>query len=346
MSHPPSVAARGSRVVVIVICRYGAVGWPTDPRRSPTTDAEFRAGRPVVLERRTRRRSARQPGPGPDPRSACTAAHTAEESSRLDRWDQRLVRTAQKAKGQDATVNSFVMATGCPGPRASTRPGRTFGGAWRGAPADRLPPDFVVPAKDGFFACVIAPGRRSQRPAVGDPYGQPCRHAQRSRRRLRSASTASETRRSEAAGGRKRQARFQSSPGRRRSPVPSSPAVVRRAQFRRMVGSPTTSEFRRPLHGYTGQPRPYNGPGIEKVVHRRMPANWFDSFVGVAAGQKRSDLRVSEVGPDSANPVGGQRSDIRVPTHRRPHHGPAPSREIGDPGGLAAADPGSQDWRA
>ena len=41
---------------------------------------------------------------------ACTAAHTAEIVS-VGQVDQRLVRTAQKAKGQDASVNSFVMAT-------------------------------------------------------------------------------------------------------------------------------------------------------------------------------------------------------------------------------------------
>jgi hypothetical protein len=59
--------------------------------------------------------------------------HTAEIVS-IGQVDHRLLRTAQKAKGQDATVNSFVMATGA---RAACldKVGSYVGGAWRGAPS-------------------------------------------------------------------------------------------------------------------------------------------------------------------------------------------------------------------
>jgi hypothetical protein len=64
------------------------------------------------------------------------------------------------------------------------------------------------------------------------------------------------------------------------------------------------------LYTVTPANAPYNGPEIQKAVTAgcEQPV---DSFVDVPAGQRRSDLRISEVGPDSANLWAG-RPDIRV----------------------------------
>ena len=221
---------------------------------------------------------------------ACTAAHTAEIVS-VGQVDQRLVRTAQKAKGQDATVNSFVMATSA---RAACleKVGSYVGGAWRGAQLT-VYPDFVAPAKDGFFACVIA--------QVADPGGQ--------RLVTRTASLAGALSGPGAASlGIDCVGDSTSAGGAAASPAPSGtppsgapPSGAAAAAGLSFVEcwQPHTSEFVG-LYTVTPANAPYNGPEIQKVVSAGCQ-QLVDSFVGVAAGQKRSDLRVSEVGPDSAN---------------------------------------------
>jgi hypothetical protein len=223
---------------------------------------------------------------------ACTAAHTAEIVS-VGQVDQRLVRTAQKAKGQDATVNSFVMATSA---RAACldKVGSYVGGAWRGAQLT-VYPDFVTPAKDGFFACVIA--------QVADPGGQ--------RVVTRTASLAGALSEpgaaslgidcvgdSTSAGDSTSGGDSTSAGGGAVSPAPSGTAAAAGLSFVE-CGQPHTSEFVG-LYTVTPANAPYNGPEIQKVVSAGCQ-QLVDSFVGMAAGQKRSDLRVSEVGPDSAN---------------------------------------------
>ena len=211
---------------------------------------------------------------------ACTAAHTAEIVS-VGQVDQRLVRTAQKANGQDATVNSFVMATSA---RAACleKVGSYVGGAWRGAQLT-VYPDFVAPAKDGFFACVIA--------QVADPGGQ--------RLVTRTASLAGALSGPGAASlGIDCVGDSTSAGGAAASPAPSGAAAAAGLSFVE-CGQPHTSEFVG-LYTVTPANAPYNGPEIQKVVTAGCQ-QLVDSFVGVAAGQKRSDLRVSEVGPDSAN---------------------------------------------
>ena len=207
---------------------------------------------------------------------ACTAAHTAEIVS-VGQVDQRLVRTAQKAKGQDATVNSFVMATSA---RAACldKVGSYVGGAWRGAQLT-VYPDFVAPAKDGFFACVIA--------QVADPGGQ--------RLVPRTASLAGALSGPGAASLGIDCVGDSTAAGDSTSVGSTSAAGLSFVE----CGQPHTSEFVG-LYTVTPANAPYNGPEIQKAVSAGCQ-QLVDSFVGVAAGQKRSDLRVSEVGPDSAN---------------------------------------------
>ncbi len=213
---------------------------------------------------------------------ACTAAHTAEIVS-VGQVDRRLVRTAQKAKGQDATVNSFVMVTGA---RAACldKVGSYVGGAWRGAQLT-VYPDFVAPAKNGFFACVIA--------QVADPGGQ--------RLVTRTASLAGALTGPGAASlgidcvGDSSSVATGAGAS---SPAPSGTAAAAGLSFVE-CGHPHTSEFVG-LYTVTPANAPYNGPAIQKAVSTGCQ-QLVDSFVGVTAGQKRSDLRVSEVGPDSAN---------------------------------------------
>jgi Septum formation len=212
----------------------------------------------------------------------CTAAHTAEIVS-VGQVDQRLVRTAQKATGQDATVNSFVMATGA---RAACldKVGSYVGGAWRGAQLT-VYPDFVAPAKDGFFACVIA--------QVADPGGQ--------RLVTRTASLAGALSGPGAPSLRidcVRDASSGVSDGPSSASVPPSSSPSAGLSFVE-CGQPHTSEFVG-LYTVTPANAPYNGTEIQKAITTGCQ-QLVDSFVGVTAGQTRSDLHVSEVGPDSAN---------------------------------------------
>jgi hypothetical protein len=217
--------------------------------------------------------------PWPGSPVACTAAHTAEIVS-VGQVDRQLVRTAQKATGQDATVNSFVMATGA---RAACldKVGSYVGGAWRGAQLT-VYPDFVAPAKDGFFACVIA--------QVADPGGLGLV--------TRTASLAGALSGPGAASLRIDCVADSTSGAGTSSAAPSGLTAAAGLSFVE-CGQPHTSEFVG-LYTVTPANAPYNGPEIQKVVTAGCQ-QLVDSFVGVAAPQKRSDLRISEVGPDSAN---------------------------------------------
>ena len=243
---------------------------------------------------------------------ACTAAHTAEIVS-VGQVDQRLVRTAQKAKGQDATVNSFVMATSV---RAACldKVGSYVGGAWRGAQLT-VYPDFVAPAKDGFFACVIA--------QVADPGGQ--------RLVTRTASLAGALSGSGAAslgidcvGDSTSSVRVGSTsaggaepgafgPGAFRPGVLGHDAVghggCRWAELRRMWAAPHVG-ICRPLHGHSGQCAVQRA-GDPEGGQRRMPAT--RRFVRRRGGRAEA-LRPAGIRsrPGLGEPVGGQRPDIRV----------------------------------
>ena len=279
---PPAIA-----VVVIVV--VGTVLWLAN-RSTPVPTTVPKAAPPVrsCWNVDSAMIGAQLPWSGSP--VACTAAHTAEIVS-VGQVDQRLVRTAQKAKGQDATVNSFVMVTSA---RAACldKVGSYVGGAWRGAELS-VYPDFVAPAKDGFFACVIA--------QVADPGGQ--------RLVTRTASLAGALSGPGAASlgidcvGDATSAGDSTSAGSPTSATDgaASPAPSGGAAGLSFVecGQPHTSEFVG-LYTVTPANAPYNGPAIQKAVSAGC-RQLVDSFVGIAAGQKRSDLRVSEVGPDSAN---------------------------------------------
>jgi hypothetical protein len=207
---------------------------------------------------------------------ACTAPHTAEIVS-VSQVDQKLVRTAQRAKGQDAQVNSFVMATSA---RAACldKTGSYIGGAWRGAQLS-VYPDFVAPAKDGFFACVVA--------QVADPGGQ--------RVVARTASLAGAL----------------TGPGAASlaidcvgdGPMPDATSGASSAATSGLsfveCGKSHTSEFVG-LYTITPANAPYNGPEIQKVVTTGCQ-QLVNSILGLTSTDSRPDLRVSEVGPDSAN---------------------------------------------
>lgn len=272
---PPAIA-------VVVIAVVGSVLWlanrstpipTTIPKVAPAVRSCWDVDAPRI--------GTQLPWPGAP--IACTAAHTAEVVS-VGQVDQRLVRTAQNAKGQDASVNSFVMATSA---RAACldKVGSYVGGAWRGAQLTAYP-DFVAPAKDGFFACVIA--------QVADPGGQ--------RLVTRTASLAGALSGTGAASLRIDCVGDASSAGVSGAPsagsVPPSSSPVAGLSFVECA-EPHTSEFVG-LYTVTPANAPYNGPEIETAVTTGCQ-QLVDSFVGVAAGQTRSDLRVSEVGPDSAN---------------------------------------------
>jgi hypothetical protein len=309
---PPAIA-------VVVIAIVGSALWLANrstpvPTTAPTTAPAVRSCWNVE--------DARIGGQLPWPGSAvaCTSPHTAEIVS-IGQVDQRLVRTAQKAKGQDATVNSFVMATGA---RAACldKVGSYVGGAWRGAQLT-VYPDFVTPARDGFFACVVA--------QVADPGGQRLVTRTASLAGALTGAGAASLRidcvtDASAGGG----TAVSASPAGSGSPVaPSSPAASGSSASAASgspvasgspaasasagsgspasaaglsfveCGQPHTSEFVG-LYTVTPANAPYNGPEIQKAVTAGCQ-QLVDSFVGVPAGQHRSDLRVSEVGPDSAN---------------------------------------------
>src|SRR5262245_25990797 len=196
---------------------------------------------------------------GPVP---CGAPHTAEIVS-VGQVDAKLVRTAQHAKGRDAQLNAFVMATSA---RATCvdKAGSYVGGAWRGAQLS-VYPDFLAPAKNGFFACVVA--------QVADPGG--------TRVVTRTASLAGAL---SGNGG-----------------TSLGIDCVTDADGLQFVpcGKAHTSEFVG-LYTVTPPGAPYNGSAIKNAVSAGC-AQLVDSFLGLGANQTRSDLRVSEVGPDSAN---------------------------------------------
>jgi hypothetical protein len=201
--------------------------------------------------------------PYPGHAVACTAPHTAEIVS-VGQVDRQLVRTAQHAAGQNATVNSFVMTASA---RATCidKAGSYVGGAWRGAQLT-VYPDFIAPAKDGFFACVVA--------QVADPGGTHVVTRTSSLAGVLSGSDATPLL-IDCVGGDTAGLTFVD------------------------CGKPHTSEFIG-LYTITPANAPYNGPAIQKAVTTGCQ-QLMDSFVGLSAGQTRSDLRVSEVGPDSAN---------------------------------------------
>lgn len=276
---PPAIA-----VVVIVV--VGTVLWLAN--RSTPIPTTTPAAAPAVrscwnVDSATIGRQL----PWPGSPVACTSAHTAEIVS-VGQVDQRLVRTAQRAKGQDATINSFVMATGA---RAACldKVGSYVGGAWRGAQLT-IYPDFVAPAKDGFFACVLA--------QVADPGGK--------RVVTRTASLAGALSGPDAASlgidcvadSTAHPSSPAPSSGTSSSPAPPGTAAAAGLSFVE-CGQPHTSEFVG-LYTVTPANAPYNGSEIQKVVNAGCQ-QLVDSFVGLAAGQTRPDLRVSEVGPDSAN---------------------------------------------
>src|SRR5262245_36640612 len=200
---------------------------------------------------------------GPVP---CGAPHTAEIVS-VGQVDAKLVRTAQHAKGRDAQLNAFVMATSA---RATCvdKAGSYVGGAWRGAQLT-VYPDFVAPARNGFFACVIA--------QVADPGG--------TRVVTRSASLAG------ALTGASADALA----------IDCVADDVGAAATLRFVacGQPHTSEFVG-LYTVTPANAPYNGSAIQTAVSGGC-LQLVDSFLGLTGGETRADLRASEVGPDSPN---------------------------------------------
>jgi hypothetical protein len=200
--------------------------------------------------------------PWPGSAVACATPHTAEIAA-VAQVDQKLVRAAQRDKGQDAELNTFLMVTNARA-KCLDKAGSYVGGAWRGAQLS-VYPDFLAPAKNGFFACVVA--------QVADPGG--------TRVVTRTASLAG------ALSG--------------NSGTSLGIDCVADADGLAFVpcGKAHTSEFVG-LYTVTPPGAPYNGSAIKNAVSAGC-AQLVDSFLGLGAHQTRPDLRVSEVGPDSAN---------------------------------------------
>jgi Septum formation len=212
--------------------------------------------------------------PWPGAPLACTAPHTAEVSA-VGQVDAKLVRNAQRAKGQNAEVNSFLM-TAAARARCSDKTGIYVGAAWRGAQLT-VYPDFIAPAKNGFFACVVA--------QVADPGG--------TRLVTRTASLAGALNGSGATS-----LSIDCVAPTTASGAGSSTSADDQLEFVD-CGKPHTAEFIA-LYTVTPAGAPYNGPAIKNAVTSGCQ-QLVDSFIGLSPGQQRTDLRVSEVGPDSAN---------------------------------------------
>jgi putative regulator of septum formation len=196
---------------------------------------------------------------------ACTAPHTAEIAA-VAQVDRKLVQAARTAKGQDSAIDTVAMTVvaraGCT--RAVTG---YLGGSFRASQLT-VHPDFIAPARDGFYACVVA--------QVADPGGD--------RAVTRSASLAG------ALGSRATASQL------------AIDCVAGAGQTAALsfvsCGQSHIAEFVG-LYTVTPAGAPFNGPKLKDLV----PAgcrSLVDDFLGLAAGKTRSDLQVSYVGPDSA----------------------------------------------
>src|SRR5262252_2641823 len=98
--------------------------------------------------------------PWPSTPVDCAAQHTAEVFY-VGQVDPSLVSNGRTAEGQQAQINTLLMASeareGC-----LTEVGSYIGGPWRSAQIS-VYPAFIAPASDGFYACSVA--------QVADPAG-------------------------------------------------------------------------------------------------------------------------------------------------------------------------------
>jgi hypothetical protein len=197
---------------------------------------------------------------------ACTASHTAEVV-RVAQVDRGLVRAARSATGQAAADDSAAMTNTARAGCAAATVGY-LGGPFHGAQVSVFP-DFIAPARDGFYACVVA--------QVADPGGD--------RTVPRTGSLAGVL------------------AGRSTGGALAIGCVTGAGQTRALTYVPCGQSHIAEFVGvYTVTPRgaAFNAAGIRAEVTvgcKRL----VDAYLGLPAGQTRADLQVSFAGPDSAS---------------------------------------------
>jgi len=195
----------------------------------------------------------------------CTAPHTAEVAA-VAQVNRDLVQAARTAKGQDSKIDSVAMTVaaraGCTNAVAGY-----LGGSFRASQLT-VHPDFIAPARDGFYACVVA--------QVADPGGD--------RAVTRTSSLAGVL------------------ADRTLSATLAIDCVTGAGQTAALTfvscGQSHIAEFVG-LYTVTPPNAPFNGNQL-KVVVTTGCKSLIESYLALGTGQTRADLQISYVGPDSA----------------------------------------------
>lgn len=216
--------------------------------------------------------------PWPGSAVGCTAPHTAEVIY-VSQVAKELVQNQRTAKGDDARIGAAVMtaqARSACGAQATAY----LGGTWRAAQLSVIP-TFITPALDGFYACSII--------RTGGPGGS-------------APVTLNASLKGALAGQGAADLAIQcySEQGTALTYAPCN--------------SPHAGEFIG-LYSVTPPGAPYNGPELQDAVAKGC-ASLLVTFLGDTAGQNRSDLQTSSVGPKSADTWNG--SDQTYACYVRP----------------------------
>jgi hypothetical protein len=208
--------------------------------------------------------------PWPSTPVDCASTHTAQVFY-VGQVDHDLVRNGRTAKGQDAQINTLLMSTearaGC-----LAEAGPFVGGSWRAAQLS-VYPAFIAPASDGFYACSVA--------QVADPAGD--------RLVPRSASLAGAL-----AGAEKAKLGIDCVGGTGSPNSQLTFVTCDQLHVFEFVG----------LYTVTPLGAPFDKAQVADAVNRGCTSLVYD-YVGLPAGKTRSDLRISPVGPDTANTWAG-----------------------------------------
>lgn len=196
---------------------------------------------------------------------ACTATHTAEVFY-VGQVDHDLIRTGRSAKGQDAQINTLLMGSearaGC-----TAEASRFLGGSWRSARLS-VYPAFVSPPGDGFYACSVA--------QTADPAGDQL-----------VARTSTLSGAMGPSGDKSLAIDCVSGTGTITSQLTFVPCAQEHTY--EFVG----------LYTVTPLGAPYDKAQLSQAVNGGC-TSLVNDFVGVPAGQTRTDLRIEPVGPETA----------------------------------------------
>lgn len=196
---------------------------------------------------------------------ACTAPHTAEVAA-VAQVDRGLVQAARTAKGQESKVDTVAMTisarAGC-----TTAVAGYLGGSFRSSQLT-VHPDFIAPAQDGFYACVVA--------QVADPGGDRAVTRTSSLRGALADRTTS---------------------GRLAIDCVTGAGQTAALTFV-SCGQSHIAEFVG-LYTVTPAGAPFDGKKVKLAVTAGCKS-LIESYLGLKAGQTRPDLQISYVGPDSA----------------------------------------------